>query len=115
MLMSPESTKKAVAKQALGVGLGTAVGAMTGRAVSGTMPYNPHVPRTAIQAGQAAGAALRNGAGVSGAAAAGAAVLTAKAAAIGTAAVAAAPFVAGAAAVGAIGYAAYRLFSDGRK
>jgi len=105
------SIEESVAKQALGLGAGAALGAITGVA-SSNPGYGQCVPRTAIQVGQTAGVAMRNGASVSGAAAAGAAVLTAKAAAVGTAVVAAAPVIAGAAVVGAIGYGIYKLFSD---
>jgi hypothetical protein len=114
--MSIEDTAKKIedtAKvQALGLGVGATVGALTGVATSTNSNYGRGVPKTAMQVGQASGAALRNGAGVSGAAVAGAAVLTAKAAAIGTAVAAAAPIVAGLAAVGTIGYAAYKFLSD---
>jgi hypothetical protein len=104
------SIQETAAKQAVGLGAGFLAGAASGVAKSSRSAVcNPRMPGTAIQVGQAAGAAMRNGAGVTGAAAASAAVLTAKAAAVGAVATAAAPVIATVAAVGAVGYLASRI------
>lgn len=107
-MSSDHSFQQTVKHQAIGLGLGAGMGAITGSALPAARHHIRGCPDLAMQAGSAITAAARNGASVGGSLAAGAAVVTAKAAAIATAtttvAVAAAPFVAGA----AVAYGLYR-------
>ncbi len=101
------SIKEGIANQAIAAGIGATSGYLTKHALNGGHGRG----YAAAQAGSVLGAGFANG-GVSGAAAAGTALVAAKATAVAAVATAAAPIVVGAAIIGGVGYGLYKLFEE---
>ncbi len=101
--MNTEKVKETAIAQAALLGVGAGIGALTKHAIK---PRPGAHGALVSQVGSTIGAAMRNGAGLGGSLAAGAAVVTAKVAIVTTVGVAVAPFVLAAGA----GYGIYKLW-----
>lgn len=101
--MNTEKVKETAIAQAALLGVGAGIGALTKHAIK---PRPGAHGALVSQVGSTIGAAMRNGAGLGGSLAAGAAVVTAKLGVVAVIGVAAAPYLAAAGA----GYGIYRLW-----